>query len=143
MRPGLPEAPRKRVTAALRVFVTRSGDRRLERTFGTPLGLRLLFRALEAALASGRTRGLAAEVRVELRRGDRPLPPWSVVLAADGARARPGRGEHPDLVARLGVADLLRIAVGELDAGDALLAGRLDVEGDFALATRLGALARG
>ena len=38
----------------------------------------------------------------------------------------------------MGLADFLRMAAGDLDAGRALLTGRLDLEGDFSLAQRLG-----
>jgi hypothetical protein len=38
----------------------------------------------------------------------------------------------------MGVADFVRVAGRDLDAGKALLTGRMDLEGDFALAARLG-----
>jgi putative sterol carrier protein len=38
----------------------------------------------------------------------------------------------------LGVADFVRIAGRDLDPGKALLTGRLDLEGDLAVAARLG-----
>jgi putative sterol carrier protein len=38
----------------------------------------------------------------------------------------------------MGLADFLRMAAGDLDAGRALLTGRLDLAGDFSLAQRLG-----
>ncbi len=44
------------------------------------------------------------------------------------------------LVVRLGLADVVRAAAGDLDAGEALLTGRLDLEGDAAVAMRLGAM---
>ena len=46
----------------------------------------------------------------------------------------------PDLTIRLGVADFLRVAAGELDPVKALLSGRLDLAGDFAVAMRLAAM---
>ena len=58
----------------------------------------------------------------------------------DGARARAGGAPGPDLTIRLGVADFLRVAAGELDPAKALLSGRLDLEGDFTVAMRLAAM---
>ena len=42
------------------------------------------------------------------------------------------------LTLKMTVADFLRIAGQDLDPGAALLTGRLDLEGDFSLAMRLG-----
>jgi putative sterol carrier protein len=46
----------------------------------------------------------------------------------------------PRLVVKLTVADFVRIAGGDLDAGKALLTGRMDLTGDFSLAARLGSM---
>ena len=39
---------------------------------------------------------------------------------------------------KLGVVDFVRLAGGDLDPGKALLTGRMDMEGDLAIAARLG-----
>jgi putative sterol carrier protein len=52
--------------------------------------------------------------------------------------ARPGPAAAPALVLRMSVADFVRMAGGDLDPGKALLTGRLDLEGDFDVAGRLG-----
>jgi putative sterol carrier protein len=41
---------------------------------------------------------------------------------------------------KLSLADFVRLAGRDLDAGAALLTGRMDLEGDFSLAARLGAM---
>ena len=66
------------------------------------------------------------------------MRPWTLVITPDRAEARPGAGVSPRLTVRLSVADFVRIAGGDLDAGKALLTGRMDLEGDFSLAARLG-----
>jgi putative sterol carrier protein len=63
---------------------------------------------------------------------------WSVALAPERATARPRPAPAPALTLKLTVADFLRLAAGDLDAGRAVLAGRLDLAGDFSLAQRLG-----
>ncbi len=60
--------------------------------------------------------------------------------SGEPATARPGPAASPALVVKLSVADFARLAAGELDPGRALLSGQLDLEGDFAVATRLGAM---
>jgi putative sterol carrier protein len=51
---------------------------------------------------------------------------------------RPGPASAPALKLKLAVADFVRIAGRDLDPGKALLTGRLDLEGDLAVAARLG-----
>jgi putative sterol carrier protein len=63
---------------------------------------------------------------------------WTVAIAPDRASVRPGEATAPALTMKLGVADFVRIAGRDLDPGKALLTGRMDLEGDLALAARLG-----
>jgi hypothetical protein len=51
---------------------------------------------------------------------------------------RPGAATAPALKLKLGLADFVRLAGRDLDPGKALLTGRMDMEGDLALAARLG-----
>jgi hypothetical protein len=112
----------------------------LERTAGSSWGLRLLFGALARRFDPAMAGGFAGEVGWALRRADGREEPWRLVVDGPAARAsaRPGTATAPVVVVRVGVADLVRLAAGELDAGRALLEGRLDLEGDFAVAVRLG-----
>jgi len=82
----------------------------------------------------------AGELQCELRRIDGTLRIWTIDTRSGRAVARPGAADAPALKARLTVADFVRIAGGELDAGRALLDGRLDLAGDFSVVTRLGDL---
>jgi len=143
MRPGrlhprLRHALERRGVAALRAFVRRSGDRRLERTIGTRAGLRALFSAMEARFVPAAASGLTGDLLFELRSADGRVQPWTVSITPDRARARPGRPADPRLTVRLGVADFARVASGDLDPGRGLLSGRIDVQGEFPLAARLG-----
>jgi alkanesulfonate monooxygenase SsuD/methylene tetrahydromethanopterin reductase-like flavin-dependent oxidoreductase (luciferase family) len=121
-----------------RAFVRRSDDRRLERTLGSGRGLKLLFGAMAQAYKPDKSGGFTGELLYELRRADGSIVPWTVAIAHDGASARPGGATTPALTMKLGVADFVRMAGRDLDPGKALLTGRLDLEGDFALAGRLG-----
>ncbi len=137
-RPRLRRAAEARGEAAFRAFVKRSDDRRLERTVGTNQGLRVLFGAMQSSFAPDRAGGFTGELCYELRTAGGDVRPWTLVITPDRAEARPGAGVDPRLTVRLTVADFVRIAGGDLDAGKALLTGRMDLEGDFALAARLG-----
>ena len=59
-------------------------------------------------------------------------------IAGEEATALPGGDGPAALTLRLALADFVRMAGRDLDPGKALLSGRLDLEGDFALAARLG-----
>ena len=126
--------------AAFRSWVKRSDDRLLERTAGSPQGLRILFAAMQSAFLPAEAGGFTGELAYELRGRDGGVRSWTVTLGPDRARARPGPAIAPQLTVKLAVADFVRIAGRDLDAGTALLTGRMDLEGDFSLAARLGAM---
>jgi alkanesulfonate monooxygenase SsuD/methylene tetrahydromethanopterin reductase-like flavin-dependent oxidoreductase (luciferase family)/putative sterol carrier protein len=124
--------------AAFKAFVRRSGDDRLERTAGSDRGLRLIFGAMADAYEPAKAHGFTGELQYDLRRSDGRLVQWTVELDPRHATVRPGPATEPALTLKLGVVDFVRMAAGELDAGKALLTGRLDLAGDFSLAQRLG-----
>lgn len=124
--------------SGFRAFVRRSDDRRLERTVGSRAGLRALFAVLRALLSPERVEGFVGELCCELRAAGGELRVWTVDVGPERTAVRPGRGDDPRLTMKLSVADFVRLAGGDLDAGKALLTGRLDLEGDFSAATQLG-----
>lgn len=121
-----------------RAFVARSGDRRLERTVGSRRGLRAVFAAMVARFDPDAAAGFTGDLRYELRAGDGRLRTWTVTCRPDTATAVPEPRPDPAVTIKLGLADFARLAAGDLDPGKALLTGRLDLEGDFAVASRLG-----
>ncbi|HEX2105119.1 MAG TPA: LLM class flavin-dependent oxidoreductase [Solirubrobacteraceae bacterium] len=123
---------------AFRAFVRRSGDAGLERTAGSDRGLRLIFGAMAGAYEPDKAHGFSGELQYDLRRSDGRLVQWTVRVDPRRATARHGPASAPALTLKLAVVDFVRMAAGELDAGKALLSGRLDLAGDFSLAQRLG-----
>jgi alkanesulfonate monooxygenase SsuD/methylene tetrahydromethanopterin reductase-like flavin-dependent oxidoreductase (luciferase family)/putative sterol carrier protein len=123
---------------AFRAFVARSPDARLERTAGSGRGLRVIFGAMVQQFRPEKANGFAGEIAYELRRADGRLSWWTVAVGSDGATVRPGPPSAPALTLRMTVSDFVRMAGRDLDPGKALLTGRMDLQGDFALATRLG-----
>jgi hypothetical protein len=130
-----------RVHSAFASYVRRSSDRRIELTVGSSPALRLLFGRAAHAYRPSVLRGIEGGLAFDLRDTKGRDRPWTLELRPEGARARPGHpSDQPLLVVRLTVADLVRIGAGELSPGKALLTGRLDVRGDFAIASKLGAM---
>jgi alkanesulfonate monooxygenase SsuD/methylene tetrahydromethanopterin reductase-like flavin-dependent oxidoreductase (luciferase family)/putative sterol carrier protein len=123
---------------AFKAFVRRSDDRRLERTAGSSTGLKVLFGAMAQAYEPDKAAGFSGDLQYDLRRSDGELVSWTVTLGPAGATVRPGAASAPALTLKLGVVDFVRLAGGDLDPGKALLTGRLDMEGDLAIAARLG-----
>jgi alkanesulfonate monooxygenase SsuD/methylene tetrahydromethanopterin reductase-like flavin-dependent oxidoreductase (luciferase family) len=135
---ALRDAAADRGEEAFRAFVRRAGDARLERTAGSDRGLRVVFAAMAGAYEPAQAHGFTGELQYDLRRADGRLVQWTVALDPRRATVRPGPAADPALTLKLTVVDFLRMAAGELDAGKALLTGRLDLAGDFSLAQRLG-----
>ena len=129
---------RARARQAFQAFVRRASDARLERIAGSDAGLRVVFAAMARAYEPGEAHGFAGEVRYDLARRDGRVVHWTVRIDPDRATARPERAVTPVLTLKMTVVDFLRMAARDLDAGRALLTGRLDLAGDFALAQRLG-----
>jgi alkanesulfonate monooxygenase SsuD/methylene tetrahydromethanopterin reductase-like flavin-dependent oxidoreductase (luciferase family)/putative sterol carrier protein len=123
---------------AFKAFVRRSDDRRLERTAGSGPGLKVLFGAMAQAYEPDKAAGFSGDLQYDLRRSNGVLVSWTVTLGPEGATVRPGSAGAPALTLKLGVVDFVRLAGGDLDPGKALLTGRLDMEGDLAIAARLG-----
>ena len=123
---------------AFKAFVRRSDDRRLERTAGSGTGLKVLFGAMAQAYEPDKAAGFSGDLQYDLRRANGDLVSWTVTLGPERASARPGTASAPALTLKLGVVDFVRIAGGDLDPGKALLTGRMDIEGDLAIAARLG-----
>jgi putative sterol carrier protein len=134
----LRRALEQRGEQAFKAYVKRSDDRRLERTAGSRAGLRVLFAAMATQYVPERAAGFEGDIRYELRGADGSVRAWTVSITPERATARPGAAPDPKLVLKLSLADFLRIAGGDLDPGKALLTGRMDLQGDFSVALRLG-----
>ena len=127
-------------TRAFGAVVRRCSDRTLERTLGSERGLGQLFSRTAERFDPERADGFTGDLRFDLRRSSGTISTWTITVAHDQATARAGGEEGAALTASLTVADALRILAGELDVGNAILEGRLDLAGDFGVAMGLGAM---
>ncbi|CAB4881005.1 unannotated protein [freshwater metagenome] len=126
-----------RVAARL---VRGASDRRLERTLGRPAVLGVLLSVAVRRIDVVRAGGFAGEVGLDLARtAGLPLA-WSLEIGAGRARLRRRPAADPQVRMALSVADLLRVAAGTERPDGLLLAGRLDLVGDWDAAMRLAAL---
>jgi hypothetical protein len=123
---------------AFRAFVRRSDDRRLERTVGSDAGLKVIFGAMRQQYAPERAMGFTGDIVYELRTSGGKLKTWTVTCGAEHATARPGGASDPKLTIKISLADFVRIAGRDLDPGKALIGGKMDLEGDFSVAAKLG-----
>jgi alkanesulfonate monooxygenase SsuD/methylene tetrahydromethanopterin reductase-like flavin-dependent oxidoreductase (luciferase family)/putative sterol carrier protein len=128
----------RRGEQAFQAFVRRSGDERLARTAGSAAGLKVLFAGMERQFVAERAGGFTGDIQYTLRAADGTLRPWTVTIDGPRATARPGASETAKLTLTLSVADFVRVAGRDLDPIKAVLTGRLELAGDFAVAMRLG-----
>jgi hypothetical protein len=127
-----------RFEAVFRQFVRRSSDARLERTAGSERGLKVVFGAMSRAYRPDRAAGWSGDIRYELTDSRGAVRTWTVTCTPGGASAVPAAAPDPALTIKLGLVDFIRLAGRDLDPAVALLTGRMDLEGNFDVAVRLG-----
>jgi hypothetical protein len=140
---GLRERAARRAGLTLGAILDHGSPRLVRHTVGSEPAMLLIFSALARSLrGAARSGELQGDLQFDLLgpRGSRRA--WTVSAGPERAVARRGPSAEPTLVLRTTHDDLLRLVSGHLDAGDALLDGRLDLEGDLALAVRMGDLFR-
>jgi putative sterol carrier protein len=127
----------RRGERAFRELVRRSDDRRLERVAGSNAGLRILFTGMAQRYVPERAGGFEGTIQYRLRASDGRSRLWMVQVDAQRARVNAGKAPNPAVTLELSVVDFLRIAARELDPPKAMMTGRLNVEGDFAVLSRM------
>ncbi|HEV7752460.1 MAG TPA: LLM class flavin-dependent oxidoreductase [Baekduia sp.] len=135
---SLRRAAEARAERALKAFVRRSTDRRLEQTVGSRLGLKAVFAGMERQYVPERAGGFAGDIQYDLRGADGSVRSWTVTVGPVAAQARPGASADAKLKIAVSLSDFARIAGQDLDPVKAVLTGRLELAGDFAVAMRLG-----
>jgi putative sterol carrier protein len=134
---SLAERARAVAESAFGSFVSGRSDEQLDTLMGAGPGLRLLFKAMETSFDPESTRGFSGTIQYSLRSSRGPRP-WNVTVSSSGAVAAPGEAESPAVTLHADVPVFVRIAAGQLDPARAMLEGKLDVDGDLAVASRLG-----
>ena len=135
-RPRLRDALRRRGEDAAMALLRRRTDDQLERLVGSGPALRAIFRGMERSYRPEAAQGFTGEIQYDLAGKDGSRH-WNVRVEKDRALAAPGRAATPAVTLRMSVPTFARILTRELEAGRAFLDGKLEVEGDLHLASRL------
>lgn len=136
---GDQKAVRKDLSGAQRRLISRISDGQIERTIGTRLGMRLFFAGMRRLYRPDKAKGFRGEIQFSLTT-PHGVEVWTLNCHEGGATITRGPAAAPQLQLRAKLTDFLRVATGDLDAGQALVTGRLGVRGDFGVAARLGEL---
>jgi alkanesulfonate monooxygenase SsuD/methylene tetrahydromethanopterin reductase-like flavin-dependent oxidoreductase (luciferase family) len=145
VREEVREGVRRQAQAALGRIVEGVSDAEVERRFGSAAAQRALFGGMARSFDPQMAFGFEGDIEYQLTRdasgnGDGASPPgtdrWTIRITGDRARLMRGGGPDPAVRLRIGLADFVRIAAGESPA-PAFLEGRVELEGDLAVARRL------
>jgi alkanesulfonate monooxygenase SsuD/methylene tetrahydromethanopterin reductase-like flavin-dependent oxidoreductase (luciferase family) len=121
----------------LAALVRDRSDDQLHRLFDRGPGIPIIFRGMERSFLPEKASGFEGEILYELRGRDGPRS-WTVRIGEDRAAARRGAAADPAVTLRVSIPDFVRVAAREAFPPKLLLEGALVVEGDFAVAGRLG-----
>jgi 3-(3-hydroxy-phenyl)propionate hydroxylase len=135
--PLLPGTMGERLLAAA---AARLGDRGLERAFGNRAALGAIFTEVANGYVPRVANGFIGEIQYDLVHTSGRATSWTIKCAGQRAFARRGLSGQPALAVRIGLADFLRMAAGQLDQTQLLKERRLSLSGDGLLAARMGAL---
>jgi alkanesulfonate monooxygenase SsuD/methylene tetrahydromethanopterin reductase-like flavin-dependent oxidoreductase (luciferase family)/putative sterol carrier protein len=128
---------RAAVESAFASFVHGRSDEQLDRFMGSGPGLRLVFKGMETAFVPEAARGFEGEIFYDLK-SSRGAQPWTLTIDRERAVAEPRKASSPAVTLRAEVPVFVRVVSGDLDPMRAMMDERLVVEGDFAVAGRLG-----
>jgi 3-(3-hydroxy-phenyl)propionate hydroxylase len=134
---GLGASAGERLLAAA---AARLDDRQLERVLGHGPALTGIFSEMAKAFVPRVANGFLGEVQYDLCRSSGRVHSFTVRIAGYTAHARRGSAKQPAITLRMGVADFLRVAAGQIDQVDLLKARRIDISGDGLLAARMGSM---
>src|SRR5258707_6817578 len=135
---------RRRAQAGARLAVSRASDQRLEQIFGSAGSQRTLFAMMASRFQPDQAAGFSGAICYDLRRTGAPEAPgtssrpWPIAISADRARVPPATPQQPPVTTGAGGADFTRLGTGATNDVDLIAAGRLTLDGDMAVAARLG-----
>jgi alkanesulfonate monooxygenase SsuD/methylene tetrahydromethanopterin reductase-like flavin-dependent oxidoreductase (luciferase family)/putative sterol carrier protein len=135
---SLADRARALAGSAFGALVRGRSDEQLERLMASGPGLTVIFKGMERAFVPEKARGFSGEILYELRTSAHGARAWTVRIDGEAAAAEERAATDPAVTLRADVPVFVRIAAGELDPARAMLEGKLEIEGDFAVAGRLG-----
>ena len=131
------ERLRARGEAAFAAFVRKRTDDQLDRSVGSNAGLRVIFAGMERNFVPDKAGGFSGDIQYELRVRGEPRR-WVVRITDGTVRTGPGVSPRPALTLRMALPTFARIIAGQLPPAQAFMEGRIELDGDLQLATRMG-----
>ncbi|HEX2088460.1 MAG TPA: LLM class flavin-dependent oxidoreductase [Actinomycetota bacterium] len=128
----------QKVESGFESFVRGRSDGQLERTIGTRIGLQTIFNAMARRFDPEKAGGFHGDIEYELRYSDGGTRRWVVRISGDHAEAKAARSPSPALILRLSLPTFARLLARELPPAEAFMQGKIEIEGDFQVAVRLG-----
>jgi alkanesulfonate monooxygenase SsuD/methylene tetrahydromethanopterin reductase-like flavin-dependent oxidoreductase (luciferase family) len=140
LRQRAEKAARRQAEELLARLVRGASDEQLEKRFGTRVAQTVIFQGMARSFRPDRADGFQGDIVYELTypRDGRDADSWTISVQSGRASARPGRSAEPKLVMRMPLVDFAKIAGREQDPSLPLLSGRIEMEGDYKLAIKLG-----
>jgi alkanesulfonate monooxygenase SsuD/methylene tetrahydromethanopterin reductase-like flavin-dependent oxidoreductase (luciferase family) len=116
-----------------------ASDAQLERRFGSELAQRAIFTGMARQFEPKLAYGFEGDIAYELSHhgNGKPTSRWTVRVRDGAASVVPGIDGSPAITFKLSIPDFARLLAEEVEPQELLFAGRFDVEGDLALATRV------
>jgi alkanesulfonate monooxygenase SsuD/methylene tetrahydromethanopterin reductase-like flavin-dependent oxidoreductase (luciferase family) len=118
-------------------FLRGRNDEQLARIVGSRPGLRMIFRGMERQYDPTRVERFAAVVQYELVADD-GVRAWVLQINNGAALTWQGRADAPDVTIRMPLAVFGRMVSRQLNPAQAFMENMLEIEGDLAIAARLG-----
>jgi putative sterol carrier protein len=111
-------------------------DDRLDRVLGSPPVLRAVFAGMAKSYQPDRAQGFQGSIQYELH-GRRGVQRWAIQVAGRGAYPVKGFAHDAAVTLRMSIPTFAKIVTGDVDGARAFFEGKIQVEGDLAVAARL------
>jgi alkanesulfonate monooxygenase SsuD/methylene tetrahydromethanopterin reductase-like flavin-dependent oxidoreductase (luciferase family) len=129
---------RARTEAGTKSAVGHASDRRLEQIFGTVGAQRAVFALMTSRFNAERAAGFSGSIAYRLRLANGTSRDWTIGVGNGKARVRAGASPGPTVTIDVGVPDFIKMMTGVSTALDLIAQGKLTIDGDLAVAARLG-----
>ena len=111
-------------------------DDRLDRVLGSPPILRAVFAGMAKSFQPDLAQGFQGSIQYELR-GSRGVQRWAIQIAGRGAYPVKGFAHDAAVTLRMSIPTFAKIVTGDADGARAFFEGKIQIEGDLAVAARL------
>jgi SCP-2 sterol transfer family len=128
----------ERVMKLLIWTIAHLGDRVLELTVGSRLGIRAIFAIMSRQFVPSAAEGFEGSICYELRRyNGAVIEGWGLRVTASAAKPTVGFPPDPAVTLKLTVGDFVRFNLGAVSPVTLLTEERLRIDGDLMVAARL------